>query len=343
MNDLNNLKHELGNILGESINESMWDYLLQKGFIQDVISRKKTLNDLEEIIKEIQIATGIRDKPKDRLLYPLNKVKILPNADRVSALSVAIATIASKSNKLIYFRQKELNKKIIKITQVDKWINSQKTENTTSTFITNIEIPNSHKTKRNKDGSYKITPPLNISKAKNIEEKYLYYLDNKLINIKNTQVITNGLLDRLRVLSIELSEEFSWEQSEATMFILTDYIPKIDPINSKYIKNNYFKGLSKIQMEIDPATSPKDVMVKYSEFRQEFINGRHRDLSSKHLNLAIFYAKKNKHQKWMESMYSWNSNYGKKQPSWKYEVVTNFALHCKRAFEKLVSPNLNQI
>ena len=111
MNELNNLKHELENILGEAINESMWDYLLQKGFIQDVISRKKNLNDLEEIIKEIQIATGIRDKPKDRLLYPLNKVKILPNADRVSALSVAIATIASKSNKLIYFRQKELNKK----------------------------------------------------------------------------------------------------------------------------------------------------------------------------------------------------------------------------------------
>ena len=343
MNKIYALKLELENIHGESISDSMWDYLQQKGLVQDVVDGKINLNDLEEIIKEIQIASGLRSKPKDRLLYPLNKVKILPNADRVSALSVAIATLASKSKKLIDFRRKELNNKVINITDVHKWIKSKNTQATNSSFIAKIEIPNSHKPIRNNDGSYKITPPLNISQAKNIEADYLNFLDKKLVNIKKIPVIKDSSLDNLRLLSIELSKEFSWQQSESTMFILTDYIPKIDPINSKYIKNNYFKGLSKIHMEIDPTTSPKDVMVKYSKFRQEFISGRHRDLSSKHLNLAIFYAKKNKREKWMESMNTWNSNYGITKPSWKYEVVTNFALHCKRAFEKLVSPNLNQI
>ena len=110
------------------------------------------------------------------------KYSVPQRVQKLLNTSICDDSQVSSSNKLIYFRQKELNKKIIKITQVDKWINSQKTENTTSTFIANIEIPNSHKTKRNKDGSYKITPPLNISKAKNIEEKYLYYLDNVFHN-----------------------------------------------------------------------------------------------------------------------------------------------------------------
>lgn len=343
MENLNTIKKNLENLLKESISESMWDYLDQKKFLQDVVERKKTLSDLVEIVKEIQIATGVRNKPKDRLLYPLNKVTILPNADRVSALSVAIATIASKSKQFINFRESELNKKVIKITQVDKWIQSNKSNKEITTFITNLEIPNSHRSIRNSDGSYKITPPLSISNVNNIKEKYLYYLDKKLINIKNVPTKQGGVLDKLRILSSELHEEFSWEESEATMFILTDYIPKIDPINSEYIKNTYCSGLSKIHMEIDPTTSPKDVMVEYSKLRQEFITGRHRDLSSKHLNLAIFYAKKNKDEKWLQSMYSWNQNYGETKPTWRYQIVTNFALHCKRAFGKLVSPNFNKI
>tara|TARA_Y100000590_G_scaffold84071_1_gene93783 strand:+ start:20823 stop:21854 length:1032 start_codon:yes stop_codon:yes gene_type:complete len=343
MYDLNNIKLELENLHGEPISESMWEYLDIKGYINEVANGTKTLNDLEEIIQEIQVATGLRNKPKDRLLYPLNRVEILPNVDRVSALSVAIATIASKSNPVINFRANELNKKIIDASQIEKWISSQKAKQNSSKFISSFEIPNSHKPIQNKDGSYKISPPLHITKVEGVEEKYLYYLDKKLVNIKKISVIKDSLLDKLRKLSIQISEEFSWDKSESTMFILTDYIPRIYPVNSKYIKNNNFKGLSKIHMEIDPTTSPKDVMVKYSEFRREFIQGRHRDLSIKHLNLAIFYAKKNKNEKWIQSMYSWNSNYGNSKPSWKYEVVTNFALHCKRAFEKLVSPNLNQI
>ena len=51
MNKLYALKLELENIHGESISDSMWDYLQQKGLVQDVVDGKINLNDLEEIIK----------------------------------------------------------------------------------------------------------------------------------------------------------------------------------------------------------------------------------------------------------------------------------------------------
>ena len=45
MNKIYALKLELENIHGESISDSMWDYLQQKGLVQDVVDGKINLND----------------------------------------------------------------------------------------------------------------------------------------------------------------------------------------------------------------------------------------------------------------------------------------------------------
>ena len=52
MNKIYALKLELENIHGESISDSMWDYLQQKGLVQDVVDGKINLNDLEDFLDD---------------------------------------------------------------------------------------------------------------------------------------------------------------------------------------------------------------------------------------------------------------------------------------------------
>jgi hypothetical protein len=47
-------------------------------------------------------------------------------------------------------------------------------------------------------------------------------------------------------------------------------------------------ALSRIALTIDPALSPQEVAEHYRQIRQEIMPARHRDLSEKHLQLALF-------------------------------------------------------
>jgi hypothetical protein len=112
-------------------------------------------------------------------------------------------------------------------------------------------------------------------------------------------VRAGGQLDTLRRLSLALAKDYVWEPEQATMFVLTGLVP-------------YF------------------TVVVSAEHRLRIRGRQARDMSVKHLELAIF-------TKWHEGetlaarMAEWNARF----PEWAYHQVTNFGRDSLQAGRRL--------
>ena len=87
-------------------------------------------------------------------------------------------------------------------------------------------------------------------------------------------------------------------------------------------------------MTVDPALSPREVADYYRERREEIVGKRHRDLSEKHMQLALSAATRPEGQTLGQSMEIWNQEH----PDWSYKAVTNFGKDCKNALRRLLHP-----
>ncbi len=93
--------------------------------------------------------------------------------------------------------------------------------------------------------------------------------------------------------------------------------------------------LSRITLTIDPALSPREVADHYASVRRRFTGRRNREITSKHLRLALFAADKTKGSSFKQRMAAWNDEH----PQWSYSRVTNFARDCAQARRRLLYPD----
>ena len=139
-------------------------------------------------------------------------------------------------------------------------------------------------------------------------------------------------MERLRLLSEQLEDQYKWKKGLATTFVLTGGIPLISPISTtlKWRSRSLF---NRIVLEVDPVVSPKEVSETYRNLRKEMMTTRSRALSEKHMQLAIFNMKRTKKETWAEKMAEWNKEY---RTEWRYKEVSIFALDCRRARNRLL-------
>jgi hypothetical protein len=98
--------------------------------------------------------------------------------------------------------------------------------------------------------------------------------------------------------------------------------------------NERLPGLSVIHLAIDPGMSPKEVTESYLEARKSLLGTRHRDLSEKHLALAVFIAIQPLELSWPERMAQWNHLFASR--GWGYSQVANFSHDCLQAQRRLL-------
>ena len=150
-----------------------------------------------------------------------------------------------------------------------------------------------------------------------------------------------GDLERLRTVSESLSRQFAWMEGQATLFVLTNMIPLVSFMRCGYRLNLRLPVASRIQLTIDPIVSPRQVAAEYEHMRGGLVNTRYRNVSERHLHLAIFVAERPDGEIWAKGMGRWNKQWKKRKPKWIYEQVTNFGRDCNRAVERLVRPPIS--
>ena len=139
--------------------------------------------------------------------------------------------------------------------------------------------------------------------------------------VRNVPIVVGSTLDRLRRLGERLATEYKWSNAQATAFILADRIPLI---GSLVITQKFHSRplLSRIVIEVDPTLSPREVLEAYRRKRIEILPfRRYRNLTNKHIQLALFNAKLSKGKTWAVKMAEWNKS---QPPEWAYKDVGNF-------------------
>jgi hypothetical protein len=152
------------------------------------------------------------------------------------------------------------------------------------------------------------------------------------------EVRAGGVLDRLRRLSQRLVKAYRWSEAQATIFVLTGVVPLIaaitggEPDELEDDANDTLPVLSRITLHVDPTTSPSEVAEQYARLRRWQYGERHRDLSEKHTQLALFAATEPQHTTWAARMTRWNAEH----TDWTYTEVSNFSRDCLQARRRLL-------
>ena len=144
----------------------------------------------------------------------------------------------------------------------------------------------------------------------------------------------------LRGVSEVLAADIGWTKAEAALWIVAGVTPATEMIKTVFHPApRYNRFGERIEMTIDPAVSPRDVMTAYGEARSEIVARRTRMQTPKHLNLAKFADERPEGETWSDSMRRWN----KSHPKWRYPRnsdyttdVTQFARDATEAYRRFV-------
>jgi hypothetical protein len=223
------------------------------------------------------------------------------------------------------------------LTLVEEWINKQDQEDGTPSWWLTIPVDREFQQDEIEYQHSSFVAPLklevpNFRVINGFEFRFLFYEVPGEPKVKKIPTFLRGVLEDLRQLSERLSTQYGWTVAQATTFVLTDEAPSISAITYG-LKERELPSLTRIMLDIDPTLSPKEVGEFYRRIRQEVLGARHRDMTEKHLQLAIFAATRPDGVTWAKRMDEWNNTH---PDEWNYEDSAQFAHDCILARKRLL-------
>ena len=199
-------------------------------------------------------------------------------------------------------------------------------------FITTDKIDGWIRRKSKKDGK----PTIYNGRDREWGYVLSYWLPDKN-EIKSLYVVSDGLLDRLRILSIKLSVTFGWSEAQSTTWVLTGVFPIIEAIEVGAEIYSEEIVANKVTLKIDPTSSNDQVIAVYKWARRNFFQYRETRNTTKSEQLALLYKlHEGKHRR--EKLRIWNENCNTSddwEKSWYYDPETgldNFQRDLKNAY-----------
>ena len=328
------LRAALAHRLGHEPKDEIWDRLVEEDYVREVWEETAEIDYLKEKYREFNRIPGILlQPPRSALDSGLRQI-------RLQILSDLTARQAATEKSVVTFRQQYLTEGLLKRQEVDEWIRRQATEDDPASRYLRVPIPDGYElVKRN--GRIFTEPLLTISdttSATQVEMELLSYASSDDQWVRRIPVNHGGTLDRLRVVSKSLARHFTWEEAQASIFVLTGISPLLSSLRVE-IRMAFSQPISsRINMEIDPTLTPEEVAEQYKKLRAPLIGARYRQMSEKHLRLAEFYGgHKPEGTTWDALMEKWNHS---QDLGWRYIRFETFARDCKQAWQRLMGRDL---
>lgn len=129
------------------------------------------------------------------------------------------------------------------------------------------------------------------------------------------------VLVRLLQVVSALTERTAWTEAQASTFVLVGSTPLIPQVTMEYLEDKDSPALSRVRMTVDPRLSPRDEVATYRQVRTKLVGTYHRDITPKHLELALFATLPDRSPGTLaQRMAEWNAAH----PEWAYHSVPNF-------------------
>ena len=152
-------------------------------------------------------------------------------------------------------------------------------------------------------------------------------------------VTAGGVLEKLLAVCGRLEEKYGWSQAQASAFVVSGAIPRIDPISGWVRRRSPFAASSRAVLEVDPRMHPDTVAAAYRQLRRDFYGGKSRnytEISKKRARLAVFVAARNRGHTWDEIRRKWNNQ----ESDWSYPELPQFIRDARNAYRRLTGVQL---
>lgn len=319
---------------GEEIDQGIWKVLVERRLVGEAQQGLLPIENLAD--KHVEYRDVLRSQGQQRPRQRRSEQEIhkLPTDARLEVLSDILSQRATQEPDIVAFRASALGGSLLPWENVDAWIKEQAKKDGPFTWYLSVAVPEGYQLRQDKSGIILTEPPLTVSQEAagwGLDTRRLEYAVPGNPSVRHVPTRLWGVLDILRTLSERLAEKYSWQRSQATIFVLTG-IP-VALSRGRVTKSLRFPyGVtSRLTIEIDPRVSPKEVLALYREHRKELLGGRYQPMDRKHLELARFYEGRGKGP-WRADMAEWN---GAQAPEWRYSDWRNFRRDCVHAWERL--------
>ncbi len=345
--NLEDIRSKINARLGtKPLNEREWYLLVKNTFIEDIQDREGPIGPAVEYIRdEIRWSQELSNElQQDNTPRLLSKEDAKAHLERSFALSLLLFEEASRDAEVSAFRSEVLDNNLLGREMVPEWIQQQaKVDGEPTIWLKEIPVPREHKTDVLNWISYpQVRQPLKIELPASphgcsIGSHVLMYggSDDWAHAVPTC---SDGVLEHLRNLSERLAGEYSWQEAQATLFVLTGKVPFVDPIHVRHeMKRGSLYLRQRIVLDVDSTVSPLEVTKHYRLTRGRIIGRRSGKLSAKHLRLATFDAEQPKGESWAKKLAEWNRT---ELSEWGYGTDRRrFAHDCLQARRRILGPS----
>ncbi len=290
---------ELTHKIGKAPRRDIWQKLVDESYVEDTI-----------VTGELSVVTDRYRELNNRPHLQKSKEKDVhkePPDIRLKYLSEILAYDAAKEPPVIDFRRDVLHDQLLSPDEVKNWIDG----------IASKERGDN-------------APVMNTDERIKLLS-YAVQGDNWTYHVPEAG---NVMLKKLRMLSGYLARRYTWQEPQATTFVLTGLIPLLPLAQTTIHYQSLHPTLNTVTIKLNPRLSPDEVAGIYTRARHHLMakgQKRNRPMTKKHLELGVFY---HTHQgmKGREMMNIWN----KEHPGDTYSQVANFDRDIKHAHNRLV-------
>jgi hypothetical protein len=325
------------------LRDGEWDYLEDEYYIEEIIRNPSSRNYTKAVekVRYLRRKIGTQNEPKNQETRMLSEQEARQPSQRSEIISSLVAQEATQDAGVRLFRTEMLDDKYLPLEEIEEWIQQQAQKDGPSTnWLSNIPISRMKEDELMKQ-MLGITPDTENLSLEIPINQIMRYISQQIHLLqypgldgweRSIPTAVGGVLEYLRELGDGLAKKYKWSNQQATAFILTGRIPLISPINIT-LQTSSRALSSRIVLDIDPTLSPAEVARHYRRSRKKMIATHHRNLSEKHMQLAIFNSMRPDNETWAIKMDEWNKT---QQVEWKYKTVSNFAHDCIQARNRLL-------
>ncbi len=259
--------------LDEPVEDPIWDYLTADGFVEDMDLGLKSASQVAAIVRGIRAAA----RPEGRSGPADVREPGLPQAGeaaraRIDALSAIYAAWAAARPDVLRFRGSVLARTLplmaaatgmmappaaqpgmLEQDQVGAWVR----------WCYDADSP--------RPGGIGYVRQLVAETSPHGPRRVadLWYIDGR--QERRLTVPAGGVLGQLAKLAGNLSDEYRWRPSEATMFVLSGRTPEVFVyVGSAEIRYNERSATTRVTMTLDPSLNTDDIAGIYNRLRQRF-------------------------------------------------------------------------
>jgi hypothetical protein len=215
------LRARLQRPLGSRFHQGLWDYLVDRGFVDEVLDGASDFGQLLEEAQRI-LAAGA-PSAEHRVPAPATREPRL-GQERAWALSQLVAAYAHHDPDVIAFRHKYLGAALVEWADLDTWIMAQAKLDGESTTDLTIALPAGAIADPDADELH-LSPPVERVRPARVASRVLAYALPGDDWVRRVAVTADGTLDRLRVLAEALARAYGWTPAQASIFVLCGVPP----------------------------------------------------------------------------------------------------------------------